>query len=153
MARRQKYKVVLPEKERRRLKRFVKTGKAKAREILRARILLASDSGKNGKHESDPQIAKELDVCLRTVAATRERYVAGGVERALKDLPRSGQPRRLDGRQEAKLTALACSQAPEGHDRWTIRLLADKAVELGIVERIGRETVRVALKKTNSSRG
>lgn len=80
MARREKYEVVLPEKARRDLKRFVKTGKAKAREILRARILLASDSGKDGKHESDPQIAKELDVCLRTVAATRERYVAGGVE-------------------------------------------------------------------------
>jgi len=153
MARRQKYKVELPEQEHERLKRFVKTGKAKAREILRARILLAADSGGNGKRESDPQIAKELDVCLRTVAATRERYAAGGVERALKDLPRSGQPRRLDGRGEAKLSALACSQPPEGRDRWTIQLLTDRAVELGIAERVGRETVRVTLKKTNLSRG
>jgi transposase len=153
MARRQKYKVELPEQERERLRRFVKTGKAKAREILRARMLLAADSGENGKRQSDPQIAKELDVCLRTVAATRERYAAGGVERALQDLPRSGQPRRLDGRGEAKLSALACSQPPEGRDRWTIQLLTDRAVELGIAERVGRETVRVTLKKTNLSRG
>lgn len=153
MARRQKYRVMLPEKERKLLARFVKTGKAKAREILRARILLAADSGESGKHKCDRQIAGELDVCLRTVAATRERYAAGGMERALKDLPRSGQPRRLEGRQEAKLTALACSQPPEGRDRWTIRLLTDKVVELGIAERVGRETVRVTLKKTNSSRG
>ena len=153
MARRQKYKVELPEQEHERLKRFVKTGKAKAREILRARILLAADSSENGKRQSDPQIAKELDVCVRTVAATRERYAAGGVERALKDLPRSGQPQRLDGRGEAKLSALACSQPPEGRDRRTIQLLTDRAVELGIAERVGRETVRVTLTKTNLSRG
>lgn len=142
MARRKKYKVILSEDERNYLERFVKTGKAKAREILRARILLLTDGSPRGKGKTDPEIAEELDVCLRTVAATRERYGAGGVDRALKDLPRSGQPRRLSGKQEAKLTALACSELPEGHARWTIRLLADQMVELGIVERVGRETVR-----------
>jgi transposase len=153
MARRKKYKVILPEEERIFLERFVKTGTAKAREILRARILLLTDGSSKGKGKTDPEIAEELDVCIRTVAATRERYVAGGLDRALKDLPRSGQPRRLSGKQEAKLTALACSEPPEGHARWTIRLLADQMVELGIVERVGRETVRQALKKMNLSLG
>jgi transposase len=153
MARRKKYKVVLLEEERLFLERFVKTGSAKAREILRARILLLTDLSPRGKGKTDPEIAEELDVCLRTVAATRERYVAGGLERALKDLPRSGQPRRLSGKQEAKMVALACSDPPEGHSRWTIRLLADQMVELGIAERVGRETVRQALKKMNLSLG
>jgi transposase len=153
MARRKKYKVVLAEKERLFLERFVKTGSAKAREILRARILLLTDLSPRGKGKTDPEIAEELDVCLRTVAATRERYVAGGLERALKDLPRSGQPRRLSGKQEAKMVALACSDPPEGHSRWTIRLLADQMVELGIAERVGRETVRQALKKMSLSLG
>jgi transposase len=153
MARRKKYKVVLLEEERLFLERFVKTGSAKAREILRARILLLTDLSPRGKGKTDPEIAEELDVCLRTVAATRERYVAGGLERALKDLPRSGQPRRLSGKQEAKMVALACSDPPEGHSRWTIRLLAGQMVELGIAERVGRETVRQALKKMNLSLG
>ena len=131
------------------MERLVKTGIAKAREILWARIILLTDGSSRGKAKTDPEIAKELDVRIRAVAATWERYVAGGLDRALKDLPRSGQPRRLSGKQEAKLIALTCSDPPEGHARWTIRLLTDQMVELGIVERIGRETVRQALTKMN----
>ena len=148
-----RYRVKLSKSERKRLKKFAKTGIAKAREILRARILLQADEGQHRKAKKDAEIAEELDVCLRTVAATRERFFEGGVERALHDLPRSGQPPKLSGRDEAKLTAIVCSEPPEGRKRWTIRLLADKLVELKVVDNIAPETVRKALKKTNLSPG
>ena len=83
----------------------------------------------------------------------RQRFVEGGLERALNDLPRPGQRRKLDGKQEAHLVAVACSAAPEGHARWTLRLLADQVVKLELTDSISRETVRQVLKKTNSSRG
>jgi len=148
-----RYRVKLSKSNRNYLNRFVKTGVARAREILRARILLLADESQGGAEKKDAEIGKEVHVCLRTVAATRERYVQGGLERALKDLPRSGQPPRLSGRDEAKLTAIACSKPPEGRDRWTIRLLADRMVELKIVDHISAETVRKALKKTSLNLG
>ena len=86
-----------------------------------------------------------------TVGRVRQRLVAGGLERALNDLPRPGQRRKLDGKQEAHLVAVACSAPPEGPARWTLRLLADQAVELELTGSISRETVRQVLKKTNSS--
>jgi transposase len=98
-------------------------------------------------------ISHQVGVSLGTVYAIRQRYVSEGVSAALEERPRSGQPRKLKLEQEAQLTVLACSDAPAGHARWTIRLLADKAVELGIVEHIAPETVRQFLKKTNLSPG
>ncbi len=148
-----RYRVKLSKSEQKRLEKFVKTGIAKAREILRARILLQADEAQYRKAKKDAEIAEDLDVCLRTVAATRERFFEGGVERALHDRPRSEQPPKLLGRDEAKLTAIVCSEPPERRDRWTIRLLADKLVELKVVDHIAPETVRKALKKTNLSPG
>ena len=88
-----------------------------------------------------------------TVSRVRQRFVEGGLERALNDRPRPGQQRKLDGKQEAHLVAVACSSAPEGHTRWTLQLLADRVVKLELADSISRETVRQILKKTNSSRG
>ena len=88
-----------------------------------------------------------------TVGRVRQRFVEGGLERALNDLPRPGQRRKLAGKQEAHLVAVACSAAPEGHTRWTLRLLADQVVQLELTDPSSRETVRQVLKKTNSSRG
>ena len=145
--RRKLYRVVLPTKEREELGKMTRTGKARAREILRAQILLKADEGPQGESKGDPQIARELKVALRTVAATRERYVAGGLGRALHDAPRSGQPRRLSPQGQAKLEAIARSAPPAGRVRWTLELLRDRMVELKVVEYIGKETVRGALKR------
>ena len=130
------------------LQRYVRTGQRSARAIKRAQILLQSDAG-----GSVAAISEQVGVAPGTVYAIRHRYEAEGVVAALEERPRSGQPRKLSLAQEAHLTVLACSAAPEGHTRWTIRLLADKAVEVGIVEHIAPETVRQFLKKTNSSPG
>ena len=89
----------------------------------------------------------------RNQSRVRQRFVEGGLERALNDRPRPGQRRKLDGKQEAHLVAVACSSAPEGHTRWTLRLLADQVVKLEFTDSICRETVRQVLKKTNLSRG
>ncbi len=151
--RRKLYRVVLPPGEREALDKMTRTGKARAREILRARILLSADEGLRGERKEDPQIARELKVALRTVAATRERYVAGGLERAVHDAPRSGQPRRLSPQGQAKLEAIARSAPPSGRVRWTLELLQDRLVELKVVQRIGKETVREALKKGGLSLG
>ena len=102
---------------------------------------------------TDQQVAEALMVGPATVGRVRQRFVEGGLQRALNDLPRPGQRRKLDGKQEAHLVAVACSAAPEGHTRWTLRLLADEAVKLELTDSISRETVRQVLKKTNSSRG
>lgn len=151
--RRKIYRVVLPSKEREELSKMTRKGKARAREILRAHILLKADEGPQGERKEDPQIARELQVALRTVAATRERYVAGGLPRALHDAPRSGQPPRLSPHGQAKLEAIARSAPPRGRVRWTLGLLRDQLVALKVVEHIGKETVRAALKKGGLSLG
>lgn len=151
--RRKLYRVVLPAEERQALEKMTRRGKARAREILRARILLDADEGPQGQSKDDPQIARELKVALRTVAATRERYVAGGLGRALHDAPRSGQPRRLSPQGQAKLEAIARSAPPAGRVRWTLELLRDRMLQLNVVERIGKETVREALKRGGLSLG
>lgn len=133
------------------LKRLVNTGTAKARTLTRARILLLADEGPKGPAKADWQIVDSLGVCLRTVAVTRERFVQGGLQAALYEQPRPGQPRKLSGKARAHLTALACSHPPEGHARWTLRLLADRAVELGLAGSLSHETVRQVLKKTTSN--
>jgi transposase len=142
----QKYPVRLNEEERARLEGVVKRGKHSRREIQRAQMLLWSADGK-----PDVAIAALLEVTPLTVAKTRQRWAE---ERRLADAPKPGRHKRLDGKQEAFLVALACSEAPEGRDHWTLQLLADKLVELKVIETpISYETVRERLKKTNSSPG
>ena len=142
-----KYHVYLSDEEREYLERFVSTGTNKARRITRARILLLADESK-GRGKTDREISEALGVCMRTVAKTRERFVEERLG-ALNEKPRPGKKPKLTGRDEAMLMAIACSDPPEGYGRWTIRLLADKLVELGIVDSISRETVRKILKKRN----
>lgn len=145
MGRQQKYRVQLTEAEREQLQTLSRTGKQSARVIRRAQILLWSDEGKQ-----DKEIIERLNCAPLTVAHTRERWVK---EKRLEDLPRLGSKPMLDAKQESLLVALACSDAPEGRDEWTMQLLADKLVELKMVERISDETVRRTLKKTSSSPG
>lgn len=120
----------------------------------RARILLKADAGPAGPAWTDARIAGALEVSVRTVARVRARWAAQGVEAAVhRRRPRRVYRRRLDGAAEAHLVALACAERPAGQARWSVRLLARKLVETEVVETIGRETVRVTLKKTCSSRG
>ncbi len=143
-----RYIVDLTAEERAELLALLNRGIAPARKLTRARILLLADDG-----NTDEEIAAALHVHRVTVERTRRRFVEGGVARALSELPRPGGRPKLDGKQEAMLVALACSQAPEGRSRWTLQLLADRLVELQIVEAISDETVRRTLKKTRSSPG
>jgi transposase len=138
-----KYLVNLNDDEREELEEMTRKGTLKARQFKRAMILLKADEGL-----TDPQIMAAIDVSRPTVERIRKRFVEGGLEKALNEDPRPGQRRKLDGRGEALLIATACSQAPQGHDHWAMRLLAGKLVELGIVESISHETVRLTLKKT-----
>jgi len=148
-----KYRVFLSDKERKYLRRLVNTGVDKARKLTRARILLLTDESPSGLSNKDKEIMDSLGVCARTVAATRERFVEEGIQGALNEKARSGRPREFTGRDEAKLTLIACSDPPEGRNRWSVRLLADKMVELEVVDSISRESVRKYLKKGISNRG
>jgi transposase len=138
-----RYIVDLTADERTGLLALLNRGVAPARRLTRARILLRADEG-----GTDPEIAAALHVHRATVERTRRRFVEGGVERALSDRPRPGGRPKLDGKGEAHLVALACSAPPEGRARWTMQLLADRLVELALVEAISDETVRRTLKKT-----
>jgi hypothetical protein len=149
---RKKYIVELTEEEREFVHKLISAGTAPARKLNRARILLKADVGKHTEEEAliDRQIAQMLETSPATVQRVRERFYEGGLEAALeRSLPDRVYKGSLDGRAEAHLIALACSEPPRGRDRWSFRLLADKAVELGIVESISHETVRKALKKMN----
>lgn len=150
-----KYVVTLTEDERDQLHTLVTKGKSAARTLTHARILLKADQSPDGPAWPDQLIRETLDVGLCTVMRVRERFVEEGFEAALRPrktalLPR---PRKLDGHQEAQLLLLACSEAPTGHARWTMRLLADRMVELEFVESLSHETVRRTLKKTKLSLG
>jgi len=146
-----KYIVSLTEAEREHLEKLARKGKAHARKLLYARILLKADA--DGPDQwTDERIAKALEVSTATVARERRRFCEDGLEVAL--MPKKpGRPRRrvLDGRAEAHLIALSCSDPPEGMERWSMRLLADRMVELGHVGSVSYETVRRTLKKTRSS--
>jgi hypothetical protein len=143
-----KYVVKLTEDERTHLQKMISTGKAAARKLLHARILLKADASPEGPCWTDEQISEALEECLATIGRVRQQFVEQSLTAALeRRLPCGHRPRRLDGEAEAHLVALACSPAPKGHAHWTIRLLANKLVELGYVERVGRETVRQVLKK------
>ena len=133
---REKYGVGLTPEQRNQLQHLIRAGKGSARVIIRARILLKTDEGWTA-----PQVAEALDVAEGTVFRIKRRFAEAGLEGVLKD------------RGEAHLIALACSEPPEGHDHWTLRLLAGKVVELGLAPSLSHETVRLHLKKTPSSRG
>jgi transposase len=139
-----KYIINLTDDEHRSLVHMTGKGTIKARKFKRAMILLKANEGL-----SDPQIMDAVEVSRPTVERIRKRYVEGGLGKALNEDPRPGKKRKLDGRGEAFLIATACSDAPKGHDHWALRLLADRLVELGIVESISHETVRRTLKKTS----
>ena len=145
-----RYRVTLTQPERQELRQLISRGKADARKLAHARILLQADESPGGPRRTDEQIAAALDTSTRTVERVRERFVEQGLEAAL--LPRPSKrvyARKLDGRQEAKLIALACSKPPAGKARWTLRLLADEMVELEVVDALSHETVRQTLKKTS----
>lgn len=143
-----RYVVDLEPEERDALLKLIRQGEAKARRLNRARILLKADEGL-----SDEQIAAMLDTGSATVGRVRQRFVEEGMEAALCERPRRGQRLKLSGRDEAHLVAVACSAAPDGQARWSLRLLADKVVELGLVESLSHETVRQVLKKTSLNLG
>src|SRR5205085_8827395 len=148
------YRVKLTPEEWAQLLELLSKGKAAARTLTHARILLKADEGVAGPRLSDEAIAEALDVNRSTVERVRTRCVEEGFDAALRPRPsRQLHPRKLDGVQEAHLIAVACSPAPKGRARWSLRLLADRAVELEIVDAISYETVRQTLKKTNSSHG
>jgi transposase len=151
---RKQHVVVLSEGERARLHTLVGQGTAPARALTHARILLKANQGEAGPGWTDRAIATALEVHHTTVARVRQQYAAGGLDAAVdRKAPEREYRRKLDGEQEARLVALACSAPPEGHKRWTLRLLAQRLVELEVVDEISYETVRQALKQTGSSRG
>ncbi len=142
-----KYLVDLSSDEREELCQLIRRGKHSSRKVTRARILLLAADG-----ATDEQIVASLKTGFATVERTRKRFVEEGLG-CLNERRRRGAERKLTGKQEAHLVALACSTPPRGRARWTLRLLADKVVELGFASSIARETVRQVLKKTNLSRG
>ena len=139
--------IKLSKTELRSLTTIIKRGKTSARIQTRARIL-----GLLHRRQHPNEIAALLQVSLQTIFNVKRRYLAAGFDAALFDQPRCGRPIRIDGVQRAKITALACSAPPEGHARWSLRLLADKAVELELCEAVSHNAVKEILKKTNSSR-
>ena len=150
-----KYKVTLTAEERQHLSALIAVGKAAAMKLAHARILLKADAADGGPAWPDERIAQSVEVGVATVERVRQRFVEQGLEAALvrKKQDRPSRERKRDGRAEARLIALACSAPPEGRTEWTMQLLADKLVELRVVEAVSDETVRRALKKTRSNRG
>jgi transposase len=154
MARNVKFVVRLELEERQQLLDLVGKGKRAASVLTRARILLRADAGADGPAWDDAAVAEAVESSESTVHRVRQAFVEESLEEALyRKKPTGRQYRKLDGDQEARLIALACSPAPEGRTCWTLRLLADKLVELQVVEGISPECVRTTLKKTNSSPG
>lgn len=150
----QRYRVTLEAEERERLRRLISAGKGAARRLTHARILLQADEAEGGPAWADRAIAEALSASVATVERVRQRFVEGGLEAALSPRPsRRRYLRKLDGAGGARLVALTCSAPPDGHDRWTLRLLAGRMVALGHVASLSHEAVRAALKKTSSSRG
>jgi len=150
-----KYKVELTKMQREELEHLVKAGRAHARKIMHAHILLKSDAGEDGPTWSDAQIQQAFEVGESTILHVRKRFVEHGLADALERRPQPPRPEKriLNGREEAYVIALSCGEKPAGHERWSVRLLAHKMVEAGYVEQGGRETIRVTLKKMNSNRG
>lgn len=150
-----KYKVTLTPEERQQLHALISAGKAAAKKLTHARILLKADAATDGPAWPDSRIAEANEVCIATVERIRQRFVEHGFEAALvrKKQDRPSRERKLDGAAEARLIALACSPPPDGRACWTMPLLADRLVQLEVVDAVSDETVRRTLKKTRSSRG
>lgn len=150
-----KYRVTLTDEERQGLLGLIAAGKVAAKKLAHARILLKADAAPGGPAWADERIAEAVEVSVATVERVRQRFVELGLEAALMRKPQEQPSRRpkLDGRAEARLVVLACSAPPEGRAVWTMRLLADKLVELEVVDAISDETVRRTLQKTRSSPG
>jgi DNA-binding transcriptional ArsR family regulator len=148
-----KYPVILSEIVREELEQLIAAGTAPARKLTHARILLKADQSTQGPGWVDEKVAEEaIEVSQPTVARVRKQYFKEGLEAALnRRAPNREYYRKLDGEQEAQLVALACSEPPQGQARWSLRLLADKLMELEVVEEVSYQTVRRTLKKTTSS--
>ncbi len=149
-----KYPVILTDTERDHLQSLIAAGTAPARLLMHARILLKADQSPAGPAWVDDSIAEAVEVSQPTIARVRKQFVEEGLEAALqRRAPHRHYQRKLEGTHEAHLIALACSEPPKGQARWSLRLLADKLVELDIIEDVSYQTVRRVLKKTSSSRG
>jgi transposase/predicted DNA-binding protein len=144
-----KYSVQLSDEQRQVLKQLISSGKAPARKLMHVQILLKADGSEAGPRWSDQQISETFGVGTATVERVRKRFVEQGLDEALNRRPQPPRPEKriVNGKHEAYLIALACSPKPEGYDRWSVRLLAHKMVELEYIERVGRETIRITLKK------
>jgi transposase len=150
-----RYIVRLSDEERKRLAELLGKKSLAAKKRMRAQVLVKADAGQDGPAWIDSRIAEAFDVSVVTVEKIRRSYVLEGLDAAI-DRKKQCRPSRqpvLDGAKEARLVALCCGTVPAGHGRWTLRLLADKLVELKVVESVCHETVRQALKKTNCSLG
>ena len=144
------YKVTLEKEEREELAALVNKGKGNARRMRRARILLMADENQEKGGWKDADIAKALSSTVRAVERARQKCVGEGIEAALNHTrPKKARSKILDGEAEARLVQLACSEAPDGREDWSMQLLADKLIELEVVETVSRETVRTTLKKMN----
>jgi transposase len=148
-----RYRVTLTKEERKELEAMTRRGKTHARRFIHARALLLCDAGTDGPAWNVADVAAALGVTSRAIEHLKKRFVEEGLEAALDRKPREKPPRKVifDGAFEARLITLACSDAPEGHRRWTVRLLSDKAVELRFAESVSHMTVQRVLKKTNLS--
>jgi transposase len=148
-----RYRVTLTKEERKELETMTRRGKTHARRFIHARALLLCDAGADGPTWNVADVATAFGVTSRAIEHLKKRFVEDGLEAALERKPREKPPREVifDGAFEARLIALACSVAPEGHRRWTVRLLADKAIELKFAESVSHMTVQRVLKKTNLS--
>lgn len=144
--------VHLDDKERQELEQLIKSGTHSARVIARARTLLLLDRSQ-GQKRTIEDVVEAAMVSQGTVSNIKKRYFAEGLPKALSEKPRPGAKPKLDGEVEAHLIALVCSEPPEGHDRWTLRLLADRLVSLELVDSISHVAVGDKLKKTNLSLG
>ena len=151
---RKKYIVSLTAEEREKLEQLTTTGKVTAYKMNHGRILLKADTNQEDGGWTDEAISQALDVSVATIERVRQRFVETSLDSALsRQVQQQRKPRRLDGEQEARLVAITCSEAPEGHARWSLRLLAERMVELEYVESVSHETIRQTLKKTTSSLG
>jgi len=146
-----RYRVTLTKEERHELESLTRPGKAESRRYIYARALLLCDAGGGGPAWNVSDVSEALGITSRTIEHLKKRFVEEGMESALERKQRENPPRevRFDGAFEARLITLACSEAPEGRSRWTIKLLADKAVELGFASSVSHMTVQRILKKTN----
>lgn len=144
-----KYPVALSSAQRQELQSLCGRGTISARKLARARILLLADQNRPQGAMPDKEIHQILNVSQGTIMRIRKKCATGGLAAALEELSRSGRPLKFDGYQRAQITALACSEPPEGHSQWSLRLLADRLVELDMIDDISYQTVGVILKKTD----